>query len=329
MQPARAASPTAGIVRFYNLASPGGGFRDDVLQGLAAKQKSIPPKYFHDARGDELYAAVCALPGYYAMRTELSLLRSHGAEIAQLLGPACQLIEFGAGLAARTALLVDAAAPPLYMPIELDEAQLRKTCAELSLRFPALHITGLIADPARGLALPDIVGVPLRKKAAFLPGAAIGRFTPFEAQAFLAMTRRLVGTGGVMLVGVDLTKDWNILGASCNDGAGVIAAYQLNLLDRINRELGADFQPRRFRYNAWYDEAHNWVETHLESEYSQFARVAGQRVDFQVGETIHTGIACKYDIAEFQDMARQAKFQSVKVWADPHNLYALFGLIAV
>jgi uncharacterized SAM-dependent methyltransferase len=139
----------------------------------------------------------------------------------------------------------------------------------------------------------------------------------------------MVGPGGVLLIGVDLKKDWNILSAACEDAAGVIAAYQLNLLERMNRELGADFQVRRYHYGATYNEAHGWVETRIESDYSQFVRIAGQRFDFRAGESIQTGIACKYSVPEFQEMAKAAHFHCERVWTDPHNLFAVFGLMAV
>lgn len=329
MEAARAVVEKAGILRFYKLSPPGGGFLEDVLHGLGAKEKAISQRYLFDQRGDALFARVCALPGYYAMRTEIAILREHAQAIAQLLGPSCQLMEFGCDADARSRMLIDIVQPPLYVPIEADAERLRLFGARLFAAYPALNISGFIADYARGLALPEFAGVLLRKKAVFFPGADIGRFTPFEAQAFLAMTRRMVGPGGVLLIGVDLKKDWNILSASCDDAAGVIAAWHLNLLDRINRELGADFQVRRFRYGATYDEARGWIETHLESEYSQFVRIAGQRVDFRAGERIQTGIACKYAVSEFEEMAKAAHFQCQNVWTDPNNLFAVFGLVAV
>ena len=329
MEAARASVEKAGVLRFYNLLPSGGGFLEDVLHGLAAKEKAISARYLLDQRADVLFAKVCELPGYYAMRAELGILRQNAQAIAQLLGPACQLIEFGCGTDARTRVLIDAAQPPLYVPIEADAERLRLCGARLFSEYPWLNISGLVADYARGIALPDFTGVPLRKKAVFFPGSDVGRFTPFEAQAFFAMTRRMVGPGGVLLIGVDLKKDWNILSAACDDAAGVIAAWQLNLLDRINRELGADFQVRRFSYGASYNEAHGWVETHIESDYSQFVRIAGQRFDFRAGERIQTGIACKYSLTEVQEMVKAAHFHCEQVWTDPHNLFAVFGLVAV
>jgi dimethylhistidine N-methyltransferase len=328
MEAARVPVEKGGIVRFYNLLPPGGGFLEDVLQGLSAKEKAVPARYLRSLLADPMFARVCELPGYYAMRAELGILRENAKAIAQLLGPNSQLIEFGGGGDARSRVLIDAAQPSLYVPIEADEERLRAFGTRLAGDYPALNITGLIADYARGLALPQFTGVVLRKKAVFFPGSEVGRFTPFEAQAFLAMTRRMVGPGGVLLIGVDLKKDWNILSAACEDATGVISAYHLNLLERMNRDLGADFQPRRFKYGATYNDAHGWVETRIESEYSQFVRIAGQRFDFRAGESMQTGIACKYSVPEFQEVTRAAHFNCDKVWTDPHNLFAVFGLVA-
>ncbi len=328
MEAVRAPEQKAGILRFYNLSPPGGGFLEDVLQGLAAREKTIPARYLRSLLADPMFGRVCELPGYYAMRAELGILRENARAIAQLVGASSQLIEFGSGGDARSRLLIDAVQPSLYVPIEPDEDRLRAFGTRLAQDYPALHITGLIADYARGIALPQFTGVVLRKKAVFFPGSEVGRFTPFEAQAFLAMTRRMVGSGGVLLIGVDLKKDWNILSAACEDAAGVIAAYHLNLLERMNRELGADFQPQRFKYGATYNNAHGWVETRIESGYSQFVRISGKRFDFRPGESMQTGIACKYSVAEFQEVVRAAHFNCDKIWTDPHNLFAVFGLIA-
>jgi dimethylhistidine N-methyltransferase len=319
----------AGVVRFYNFASPGGGFPEDVLHGLAAKQKTIPIKYCHDERGRELFERVCERPEYYLARAEMAIMRANFGEMAQLLGPNCQLIEFGCGSSVRTRLLIEAANPSLYVPIDIAETQLKAVCGSLSTLMPRLNVMGLIVDYTRGLALPEFAGVPVGKKAVFFPGSAIGAFTPFEAQAFLAMARRTVGSGGILLIGVDLRKDGKLLDAAYNDEAGAFAELNLNLLERINSEMDGDFQVQRFRHKAFYDEAKGWVEMRLESEYSQLVHVAGRRFDFAPAEAIHTGIACKYSIEEFQNMARLAHFHPEKVWTDPENQFSVHGMIAV
>jgi dimethylhistidine N-methyltransferase len=173
------------------------------------------------------------------------------------------------------------------------------------------------------------VGVPIRKKAVYFPGSTIGNFTPHEAIEFLQLARRMVGPGGALLVGVDLKKDKKVLDAAYDDAAGVTAAFNLNLLARINRELGGDFQLRRFCHKAFYDEDKGWLEMHLESLAAQFAHVGGERFRFSAGETIHTEISCKYSVEEFQAMAHRAGFEPDQTWIDAAKLFSVHGMIAV
>lgn len=329
MRPQPSPQPAApGVVRFYNFLAPGDAFLDDVLAGLARPQKSIPPKYFYDERGSRLFEAICRLPEYYPTRTEMAILRGHIAEMAQFVGPEVELIEFGSGAGVKTRILIEALQPPLYVPLDIDGHTLRAASAGLAAAFPWLNISGICADYSRPLALPEFAGVVLRRKAAFFPGSTIGNFTPAEALGFLRQARRLVGTGGVMLVGVDLKKDRKTLDAAYNDPGGVTAQFNLNLLERINRELGADFQVKRFGHKAFYDPTRGRIEMYLESRYAQFAHVAGRRFDFAPGETIHTEISCKYTLAEFQELARAAGFSPDKVWTDPEQLFSVHGMTA-
>jgi L-histidine Nalpha-methyltransferase len=163
----------------------------------------------------------------------------------------------------------------------------------------------------------------------FFPGSTVGNFTPEEALGFLRRVRRMAGAGGVLLIGVDLKKDKATLEAAYDDAAGVTARFNLNLLERINRELGGDFKVDRFRHKAFYDPIRGWIEMHLESLYAQIVHVGGRRFDFAVGETIHTEISCKYSIGEFQDIGKKAGFSPQKVWTDPRQLFSVHGMIAV
>ena len=325
--------PTAeiprGVVRFYNFLPGGNPFLDDVLHGLAQPQKSIPPKYFYDAQGSRLFEAICEQPEYYPTRTEMAILREHLAEMAQFIGPDVELIEFGSGAGIKTRILVERLRPLLYVPVDIDEDTLKSASKQLARLFPWLNITGMCADYARALELPEFVGLPIGRKAVFFPGSTIGNFTPEEALGFLQQTRRLAGTGGALLIGVDLKKDKPTLDAAYDDAKGVTAEFNLNLLARINRELGGDFQTRRFGHRAFYDEAKGRVEMHLESLYSQFAHVAGLRFDFAPGETIHTEVSCKYTVSEFQALARRAGFVLESVWTDPAQMFSVHGMIAV
>ena len=320
--------PAPGVVRFYSFLPRAEKLLEDVLAGLALPKKSIPPKYFYDEQGSRLFEAICELPEYYLTRTETAILRGNIAEIAQFIGPEAQLIEFGCGVQAKTRILIQALQTQLYVPIDIAIDTLRASSNELARRFPFLNIVGICADHTRPLALPEFVGVPIRKKAVFFPGSTIGNFTPGEALAFLRQARKMAGAGGVLLVGVDLKKDKATLDAAYADAKGVTAQFNMNLLRRINRELAADFQLNRFRHKAFYDPILGRVEMHLESLYSQLVHVAGRRFDFAPGETIHTEISCKYSITEFQELGKRAGFTPEKVWTDPEQLFSVHGMVA-
>jgi dimethylhistidine N-methyltransferase len=329
MDAERSPLPVEGVVRFYNFLSDGSPFLADVLAGLARAQKSIPPKYFYDERGSALFEQICLLPEYYLTRTELAVMQANIAEMAQFIGPDVQLIELGSGAGIKTRILIERLLPPLYVPIDIDGDTLRAASVRLGELFPWLNVVGLCADYTNPLELPQFVGLPIRRKAVFFPGSTVGNFTPEEALGFLKSVRRMAGAGGALLIGFDLKKDKATLDAAYDDPAGVTARFNLNLLERINRELGGDFRTDRFRHKAFYDPIRGWVEMHLESLYAQVVHVGGRRFDFAVGETIHTEISCKYSIAEFQDLAKKARFSPQKVWTDPRQLFSVHGMIAV
>jgi len=329
MRPEPSPAPLApGIVRFYSFLPRADSLKDDVLAGLALPQKSIPPKYFYDEEGCRLFEAICELPEYYLTRTETAILRGNIADIAQFVGPDAELIEFGSGVQAKTRILIQALQTRLYVPIDIAMDTLSASSNELAGRFPWLNVAGICADYTRPLVLPEFAGVPVRRKAVFFPGSTVGNFTPAEALEFLKRVGHAVGRGGALLIGVDLKKDKATLDAAYADSRGVTALFNLNLLKRINREAGADFQPERFRHKAFYDPALGRVEMHLESRVSQIVHVAGQRFDFAPGETIHTEISCKYSVAEFQELGRRAGFAPEKVWTDPELLFSVHGMVA-
>jgi dimethylhistidine N-methyltransferase len=318
-----------GVVRYYNFLPEGDSFLDDVLAGLARPQKTLPPKYFYDARGCELFEQICTLPEYYPTRTELAIMREHAGAMAKFLGPDCQLIELGSGSSRKTRILIERLQPPLYVPIDIAGEALGAAAVGLAQQFPWLNIISVCADYTKPLTLPEFIGVPIRKKAVYFPGSTIGNFTPHEAIEFLQLARRMVGPGGALLVGVDLKKDKKLLDAAYNDAAGVTAAFNLNLLARINRELGGDFQLRRFCHKASYVEDKGWIEMHLESLVAQFAHVGGERLRFSQGETIHTEISCKYSVEEFRSVAHRAGFEPDQTWIDAADLFSVHGMVAV
>jgi len=321
--------PAQGVVRFYNFLAARDSFLDEVLNGLAQPQKSLPSRYLYDRRGCELFERVCELPDYYLARTELAIMRAHAGELAKFLGANCQLIEFGAGSSKRSRILIEELQPPLYVLIDTDGESMRATADGLAQQFPWLNTIGVCADYAQALMLPEFVGVTIRNKAVYLPGAILGRFTPEQAIALLKLARRMVGTGGALLVGVDLKKDKALLEAAYDDAQGVTAAFNLNLLARINRELGADFQLRRFAHKGCYNEDQGRIELHIESRAAQLAHVGGVRLRFGEGEAIRTEISCKYSIEEFHAVARRAGFEPGETWTDAANLFSVHATIAV
>ena len=329
MKPEPTLEPLApGVVRFYTFLPRGERLREDVLAGLALAQKSVPPKYFYDEQGCRLFEAICELPEYYLTRTETAILRGNIVEIAQFVGADAELIEYGSGVQAKTRILIQALQTRLYVPIDIAMDTLRASSNELAARFPFLNVVGICADYTGPLALPEFAGVPIRRKVVFFPGSTVGNFTPGEALQFLKQVRRVLRPGGALIIGVDLKKDKATLDAAYADAKGVTARFNLNLLHRINRELGADFQTNRFRHKAFYDPTQGRVEMHLESLYSQIVHVAGRRFDFAAGETLHTEISCKYSVAEFQELGKRAGFSPEKVWTDPQQLFSVHGMVA-
>jgi L-histidine N-alpha-methyltransferase len=301
-------------------------FREDVIAGLSLPQKALPPKYFYDARGSRLFEAICRLKEYYPTRAELALTRAHIGAIARFARKHATLIEYGSGESMKSRLLIAALRPSAYIPVDISEHALRRAAAKLQHLYAWLDIRPVHGDFSQPLKIP--MARAGGRRVVYFPGSTIGNLTPQEAHAFLRMTRGQVGANGAMLVGVDLTKDANVLHAAYNDRKGVTAAFNLNLLARINRELGGDFRPRRFRHYAFYNVALGRVEMHLVSLVPQSVKVGGLRFSFEAGESIHTENSYKYSIDGFRALARSAGFKGGKVWLDPKGLFALHGLAA-
>jgi dimethylhistidine N-methyltransferase len=313
-------------VTFVDLRPPSESFLDDVIAGLSAPRKYLPPKYFYDARGCRLFEAICDLPEYYLTRTELGLMRDHASEMAEALGQDCALIEIGCGNSEKTRLLLKSLRPPVFVPVDIAWEQLEASCDALSREFPGMRIIVVRADFSRPLGLPDEGLREARRKAIYFPGSTIGNFTREEAQGFLARMAGLVGRGGAMLVGIDLKKAPEVLHAAYNDAQGVTADFNLNLLYRINRELGADFDLAKFRHDAFYNAAMGRVEMHLISMSRQTVTVSGRPFQFTEGETIHTENSYKYSVDEFVELARRTGVASRGIWTDPERLFAVHYL---
>ncbi len=320
--------PAQGVVRFYNFLPESASFLGEVLAGLAGAPKTLPSKHLYDARGCELLETMGESPDCSAARTELALLREQAAAMALFVGPDCQLIELGAGAARNTGLLIGQLQPSLYVPVGISAGAMQAAAAGLAQTFPWLNIAGVRADYTGPLALPSFVGVPIKKKAVYLPGAIFGNFTPPEAAGLLRLARRLVGSGGALLAGVELKPD-QAAQAACSDASGAIAAFNFNLLERINRELGGDFQLRRFRHRAAYHEAQGWTEMRFESLASQFVHIGGRRFSFGLGETLFTAICCTHGADAFRALAQDAGFAPGQTWSDAAGRFSVHGMIAV
>jgi dimethylhistidine N-methyltransferase len=296
-------------------------FFADVVAGLSLPQKSLPPKYFYDAAGSRLFERICRLPEYYLTRAELALTRRHIRAIARFAGRGCELIEYGSGESLKTRLLIRALRPATYLPVDISAAALRAATQRLYREFPWLRIVPVHGDFSRPLELP----APRARRVVYFPGSTIGNLTPDEAHAFLSMTR---GQASRMLVGVDMKKDANILHAAYNDSRRVTAAFNLNVLARINRELDADFDLKRFSHYAFYNAPLGRIEMHVVSLAPQTVHIGRHRFRFDAGESIHTENSYKYSVDEFQALAKEARFSAARIWMDGKKLFAVHGLTA-
>ena len=308
---------------FHDLAPGEESFRDAVLAGLAREPKSLPCKFFYDERGSALFEAICEVPEYYLTRTEIAILERYAGDIAAHIGPHCRLIELGSGASRKVRILLAALkSPAAYVPVDISREWLREAAAQLAADFPRLPVVAVCADYTRPFALPPLPG-PAGKRVGFFPGSTIGNFEPEAVVRFLRNCAELLGSGGEMLVGVDLKKDPRVLEAAYNDRAGMNAAFNLNLLERINRELDGDLDLGRFAHLALYNEAEGRMELYVRSLADQNATVGAQRFGFAAGERIHTENSYKYAIDEFHGLAARAGFVAADTWTDTNKLFSV------
>ncbi|HEX3364835.1 ergothioneine biosynthesis protein EgtB [Phenylobacterium sp.] len=302
-------------------------FKADVLAGLSRSQKAVPPKYFYDAEGSRLFEAITELAEYYPTRTEVALLRRIAPEIAQIISPGAALVEFGSGASTKTRLLLDAAPQiGVYAPIDISQAALDEAAAAIRRDYPKLVVAPLLEDFTRAITLP--AAAQNRPVTGFFPGSTIGNFTPDEAHAFLTSARGLLGVGSRFLVGIDVVKDRDVLVAAYDDALGVTAAFNKNLLVRINRELGADFDLDAFMHRAIWNSGESRIEMHLESLKDQKVRVAGESFAFAKGETIHTENSAKFTVEAFAGLAQKAGWTLETSWLSEAPAFAVVSLLA-
>lgn len=305
------------------------GVADAALPGLLAARKTLPPKLFYDAEGCRLFGEITRLPEYYPTRTELALLRGIAAEAVAGLPSGSALVEYGASDEAKARLLLDAGDAGLftsYVPIDVAEGALDALTQRLHRSHPALRVHSVVADFLAPFALPR--AVQAQPRTGFFPGSTIGNLDPDSAQRFLMTARRVLGRDARFLVGVDLQKDTALLIPAYDDAAGVTAAFNLNLLRRLNREAAADFDLDGFAHRADWNAEAGRIEMHLVSRRAQTVRVAGHRIRFAAGETIHTENSYKHTLAGFQDFARAAGWRPVRSWTDPAQLFSVHLLAA-
>jgi dimethylhistidine N-methyltransferase len=317
--PAEALGPLHDYVEYDHATD---NFLEEVLAGLRQPVKRLPSKYFYDERGSQLFDDICELPEYYPTRTEMALLRDISADVAALVGEGATVIEFGSGSSTKIRILLDALDSPLaYVPVDISREHLLMSAKGLAGNYPDLRVVPVCADYTQPFEVPQIDGEKVR--AGFFPGSTIGNFTRSEAISFLQAAATDLGHNNGLLIGVDLRKDVETLHAAYNDSAGVTAAFNLNLLHRINREIGGDFDIDSFAHDARWVPEFGRIEMHLVSVCAQTVSIGGESFEFKSGESIHTEDSRKYDVEGFKDLAREAGWNSIDCWTDPDDLFSI------
>ncbi|WP_416897191.1 MAG: L-histidine N(alpha)-methyltransferase [Minwuia sp.] len=314
--------------RFLDLEPELEDFRTAILAGLSRPRKSTPAKFFYDAEGSRLFERICELPEYYPTRTECRILRDQAAEIGADLPSGATVLEFGSGSAEKIGLLLEALdRPRAYMPLDISRDHLLASADAFAADHPELEVIAICADFTEPLNLDGIA--PEGPRIGFFPGSTIGNLEEAEAARFLEGAARTLGPGGHFVIGVDLVKDPMVLEAAYDDAQGVTAAFNLNLLARINRELDGDFDLEAFRHVAIWNPELWRIEMHLMSLREQTVHVADQPFHFRVGETIHTENSHKYTVDGFARMAACAGFETRRCLTDPDNLFSVHVLKVV
>jgi len=304
-------------------AAAASAFAGDVAHGLGATPKHLPSKYFYDAEGSRLFEAICAQPEYYLTRVELELMRTQVGEIAARLGPGVRLVEYGSGAGIKTQLLLrHLQAPAGYVPVEISASALNASVTAMREALPELPVRPVRADFTRPHALPDLPVISTRT-VIYFPGSTLGNFASPEAIALLRQMRDEMGAPGAALIGIDLHKEPALIEAAYNDAAGVTAAFTLNLLSRINRELDGNFDPHQFRHRARYHVAAGRIETDIISGVAQRVRVEGRSYDFAEGEAMRVEISGKYTLPGFAELAARAGLRVSGHWTDRDGWFAV------
>ena len=304
-------------------------FLIDVLNGLRQNPRHLPCKYFYDERGSKLFDAICDLDEYYLTRAELRIMERYATEIAEAIGPDVMLLEYGSGSSIKSRLLLDALIDPTaYVPVDISGEHLKRTASGLRSAYPDLEILPVSADFTQSFRLPK-ASSQQHHVAVYFPGSTIGNFRPESAEKLLHQISSLCGQGGGLLIGIDLQKEIPRIEAAYNDSQGVTAEFNLNLLQRINTELGADFDTKQFEHFAWYDDEHDRIEISLRSQRKQTVTVNGERFLFDEDEKICTEYSHKYTIEGFAKIAEEAGLEVTQVWRDPEKMFGVLHLTVV
>jgi dimethylhistidine N-methyltransferase len=298
-----------------------GAFRDDVLVGLAAPVRAIPARWLYDRRGSELFEAITRLPEYYLTRTETALLERRCPDVARIAGPGQAVVEFGSGASVKTRILLAAAAPSAYVPIDISGDFLRDAAASLGKDFPGLAVHPIEADFTRPIQLPRALDALPRL--GFFPGSTIGNMIPATGTDLLRAMRRTLGTGAWLFTGFDRVKDPAELLSAYDDQAGTTAEFNLNLLERINRELGGNIPVEAFRHRAIWNDRLSRIEMHLQATRDLSFEVAGRHFAINAGETVHTENSHKYGERDARLLLLAGGWTPIEEWTDEEARFAL------
>jgi L-histidine Nalpha-methyltransferase len=314
----------AGQIAVLDFAPADAEFCEQVIAGLSQRPRTLPCKFFYDEIGSALFSRICELPEYYITRTEMRILRERGREIGDALGRGIELIGLGTGAGTKTKILLQHLHTPVtYMPVDISREQLTQSSIAFRKRFPGLEVLPVCADYLQPFDLPRRSHKPTHT-VVYFPGSTIGNLEPDEAADFFVKIASIAGPGGRALIGVDLKKSKTILERAYNDSAGVTADFNLNLLARINRELGANFYLRQWSHRAIYNEKVGRIEMHLINKVPQTVSIADTAFKFAAGEHIITEFSYKYSPAEMIAMAAAAALGFEKIWTDEQKLFGLF-----
>lgn len=317
-------APFGPLLFFADFEPPESDFRADVLAGLSRTPKSLPPKYFYDERGSRLFEQITQQPEYYPTRTEIAILRDRGGEIAASVSPGRAVLEYGSGASLKIRILLDALRrPAAYIAVDISREFLLASAQQMATDYPDLPVAAICADFSQQLELPAPAAELADGVLGFFPGSTIGNLTPEAAKEFLMRAKRTLGPDGALLIGVDLVKDADLLNAAYNDAAGVSAAFNLNLLRRINAELGADIPEQAFEHHAFFNAAESRIEMHLRAREDVAFQIEGRAFSMAAGETIHTENSYKYSIEGFGDLAKSSGFVPNRVWTDEKDLFSI------